>query len=136
MLRAVEEDRDGRRHVIQGKMAIAELAEAATGRLCGVLGGGLLRGPRPLGTGTRTCGHSVSCDPHGGWRMTSSMPGPWQRGRERPHKATLGATRPRGSVRRSSRCASVLSQIFLSRRAGVESPSLRPRITREGARRW
>jgi alkylation response protein AidB-like acyl-CoA dehydrogenase len=49
MLRAVEEDRDGRRHVIQGKMAIAELAEAATGRLCRVLGGGTFSRSSPFG---------------------------------------------------------------------------------------
>ena len=34
MLRAVEADRDGRRNAVQGKMAIAALAEAATGRIC------------------------------------------------------------------------------------------------------
>jgi alkylation response protein AidB-like acyl-CoA dehydrogenase len=45
----VEEDRDGRRHVIQGKMAIAELAEAATGRLCRVLGGGTFARSSPFG---------------------------------------------------------------------------------------
>ena len=49
MLRAVEEDRDGRRHVIQGKMAIAELAEAATGRICRVLGGGTFSRSSPFG---------------------------------------------------------------------------------------
>jgi alkylation response protein AidB-like acyl-CoA dehydrogenase len=49
MLRAVEKGRDGRRHVIQGKMAIAELAEAATGRLCRVLGGGTFSRSSPFG---------------------------------------------------------------------------------------
>jgi len=49
MLRAVEEDRDGRRNAVQGKMAIAELAEAATGRLCRVLGGGTFSRSSPFG---------------------------------------------------------------------------------------
>jgi alkylation response protein AidB-like acyl-CoA dehydrogenase len=49
MLRAVEEDRDGRRHVIQGKIAIAELAEAATERICRVLGGGTFSRSSPFG---------------------------------------------------------------------------------------
>ena len=37
---AVEENRDGRRTAVQGKKASAKLAEAATGRLCRVPGGG------------------------------------------------------------------------------------------------
>jgi alkylation response protein AidB-like acyl-CoA dehydrogenase len=49
MLRAVEEDRDGRRNAIQGKMAIAELAEAATGRICRVMGGGTFSRSSPFG---------------------------------------------------------------------------------------
>jgi alkylation response protein AidB-like acyl-CoA dehydrogenase len=49
MLRAVEADRDGRRNAVQGKMAIAELAEAATGRLCRVLGGGTFSRSSPFG---------------------------------------------------------------------------------------
>jgi alkylation response protein AidB-like acyl-CoA dehydrogenase len=49
MLRAVEENRDGRRNAVQGKMAIAELAEAATGRLCRVLGGGTFSRSSPFG---------------------------------------------------------------------------------------
>jgi len=49
MLRAVEEDRDGRRNAVQGKMAIAELAEAVTGRLCRVLGGGTFSRSSPFG---------------------------------------------------------------------------------------
>jgi alkylation response protein AidB-like acyl-CoA dehydrogenase len=49
MLRAVEEDRDGRRNAVQGKMAIAELAEAATGRICRVMGGGTFSRSSPFG---------------------------------------------------------------------------------------
>jgi alkylation response protein AidB-like acyl-CoA dehydrogenase len=49
MLRAVEADRDGRRNAVQGKMAIAELAEAATGRLCRVMGGGTFTRSSPFG---------------------------------------------------------------------------------------
>jgi len=49
MLRAVEADRDGRRNAVQGKMAIAELAEAATGRICRVLGGGTFSRSSPFG---------------------------------------------------------------------------------------
>jgi alkylation response protein AidB-like acyl-CoA dehydrogenase len=49
MLRAVEENRDGRRNAVQGKMAIAELAEAATGRICRVVGGGTFSRASPFG---------------------------------------------------------------------------------------
>jgi alkylation response protein AidB-like acyl-CoA dehydrogenase len=49
MLRAVEADRDGRRNAVQGKMAIAELAEAATGRICRVVGGGTFSRASPFG---------------------------------------------------------------------------------------
>ena len=49
MLRAVEADRDGRRNAVQGKMAIAELAEAATGRICWVMGGGTFTRSSPFG---------------------------------------------------------------------------------------
>jgi alkylation response protein AidB-like acyl-CoA dehydrogenase len=49
MLRAVEADRDGRRNAVQGKMAIAELAEAATDRICRVLGGGTFSRSSPFG---------------------------------------------------------------------------------------
>jgi alkylation response protein AidB-like acyl-CoA dehydrogenase len=49
MLRAVEENRDGRRNAVQGKMAIAELAEAATGRICRVMGGGTFSRSSPFG---------------------------------------------------------------------------------------
>jgi hypothetical protein len=49
MLRAVEEDRDGRHNAIQGKMAIAELAEAAMGRICRVMGGGTFSRSSPFG---------------------------------------------------------------------------------------
>jgi len=49
MLRAVEENRDGRRNAVQGKMAIAELAESATGRLGRVLGGGTFSQSSPFG---------------------------------------------------------------------------------------
>ena len=49
MLRAVEEGRGGRRNSVQGKMAIAELAESATGRICRVLGGGTFSRSSPFG---------------------------------------------------------------------------------------
>jgi alkylation response protein AidB-like acyl-CoA dehydrogenase len=49
MLRAVEENRDGRRNAVQGKMAIAELAETVTGRICRVLGGGTFSRSSPFG---------------------------------------------------------------------------------------
>ena len=49
MIRAVEEGRNGRRNSVQGKMAIAELAESATGRICRVLGGGTFSRSSPFG---------------------------------------------------------------------------------------
>jgi alkylation response protein AidB-like acyl-CoA dehydrogenase len=49
MIRAVEEGRDGRRNSVQGKMAIAELAESVTGRICRVLGGGTFSRSSPFG---------------------------------------------------------------------------------------
>jgi alkylation response protein AidB-like acyl-CoA dehydrogenase len=49
MLRAVEEDREARRHVAQGKMAIAELAESALRRICRVIGGGTFSRSSPFG---------------------------------------------------------------------------------------
>jgi alkylation response protein AidB-like acyl-CoA dehydrogenase len=49
MLRAVEEGRDGVRNSVQGKVAIAELAEAVTGRICRVLGGGTFTRSSPFG---------------------------------------------------------------------------------------
>jgi hypothetical protein len=49
MLRAVEEDRNGRRNAVQGKMAIMELAEAATGRICRVMGWGTFSRSSPFG---------------------------------------------------------------------------------------
>ncbi len=49
MLRAVEENRDARRNALRAKMAIAELAEAATGRICRVLGGGTFSRSSPFG---------------------------------------------------------------------------------------
>lgn len=49
MLRAVEEDSDARRNTTRGKMAIAELAESVTGRICRVMGGGTYSGSSPFG---------------------------------------------------------------------------------------
>lgn len=49
MLRAVEEGKEGRRHATQGKMAIAELAEAVTGRICRFVGGGTFSRSSPFG---------------------------------------------------------------------------------------
>ena len=49
MLRAVEEGKEGRRRATQAKMAIAELAESATGRICRVVGGGTFSRSSPFG---------------------------------------------------------------------------------------
>lgn len=49
MLRAVETQADPRREVLQGKTAIAELAEAALLRMCRVVGGGTYSRRSPLG---------------------------------------------------------------------------------------
>ena len=49
MLRAVEEGKEGRRRATQAKMAIAELAESATGRICRVIGGGTFSRSSPFG---------------------------------------------------------------------------------------
>ncbi len=49
MLRAVEEERDPRRSVLQGKTAVAELSEAALARVCKVLGGGSFNRGSPFG---------------------------------------------------------------------------------------
>lgn len=49
MLRAVESGGDPRRDVLQGKAAIAELAESALGRLCRVMGGGSYARYSPFG---------------------------------------------------------------------------------------
>lgn len=49
MLRAVEDGTEGRRRAVQGKMAIAELAESATSRICRVVGGGTFSRSSPFG---------------------------------------------------------------------------------------
>ena len=49
MLRAVEQAPNVARPVLQGKMAIAELAESVLGRLCKVLGGGTYARHSPFG---------------------------------------------------------------------------------------
>ncbi len=49
LLRAVEAGNEGRRRATQGKMAIAELAESATGRICRVIGGGTFSRSSPFG---------------------------------------------------------------------------------------
>ena len=49
MLRAVEEQGGTPRAVLQGKIAIAELAESALGRICKVLGGGMYSRQSPFG---------------------------------------------------------------------------------------
>ena len=49
MLRAVEEQGGTPRAVLQGKIAIAELAESALGRICRVLGGGTYSRQSPFG---------------------------------------------------------------------------------------
>ena len=49
MLRAVEKDRDALRSVLQGKEAVAELAESALARICKVIGGGTFNRSSPFG---------------------------------------------------------------------------------------
>ena len=49
MMRAIEEDRNARRSMAQGKMAIAELAESALRRICRVMGGGTFSRSSPFG---------------------------------------------------------------------------------------
>jgi alkylation response protein AidB-like acyl-CoA dehydrogenase len=49
MLRAMEDGRESRRRASLGKLAIAELAESASGRLCRVLGGGTFSRTSPFG---------------------------------------------------------------------------------------
>jgi len=49
MLRAIEEGTEGRRRAVQAKMAIAELAESATGRICRLVGGGSFSRSSPFG---------------------------------------------------------------------------------------
>ena len=49
MLRAMEEGTEGRRRTVQAKMAIAELAESATGRICRLIGGGSFSRSSPFG---------------------------------------------------------------------------------------
>ena len=49
MVRAMEEGTEGRRRTVQAKMAIAELAESATGRLCRLIGGGTFSRSSPFG---------------------------------------------------------------------------------------
>jgi alkylation response protein AidB-like acyl-CoA dehydrogenase len=49
VVRAIEEDRDGRRSIVQGKIAIAELAESALRRICRVIGGGTFSRSSPFG---------------------------------------------------------------------------------------
>jgi alkylation response protein AidB-like acyl-CoA dehydrogenase len=49
VVRAIEEDRDGRHSTVQGKIAIAELAESALRRICRVIGGGTFSRSSPFG---------------------------------------------------------------------------------------
>jgi hypothetical protein len=49
MLRAVEREPNVARPVVQGKTAIAELAESALGRICKVIGGGTFARQSPFG---------------------------------------------------------------------------------------
>jgi alkylation response protein AidB-like acyl-CoA dehydrogenase len=49
MIRAVEDGQEGRRRATQAKMAIAELAESATVRICRLLGGGTFSRSSPFG---------------------------------------------------------------------------------------
>jgi alkylation response protein AidB-like acyl-CoA dehydrogenase len=49
MLRAVEDGSEGRRYATHGKMAIAELAESVTSRICRLIGGGTFSRSSPFG---------------------------------------------------------------------------------------
>jgi alkylation response protein AidB-like acyl-CoA dehydrogenase len=49
MLRAMEQDRDRRRHAVQGKTAIAELAESVLSRISRIIGGGAFSRSSPFG---------------------------------------------------------------------------------------
>ena len=49
MLRAIETGTDGAYRAMQAKVAIAELAESATGRICRVIGGGTFSRSSPFG---------------------------------------------------------------------------------------
>ena len=49
MLRAVEQGREGRRAATHAKVAVAELAESVTGRICRVIGGGTFSRSSPFG---------------------------------------------------------------------------------------
>ena len=49
MLRAVEEDRDGRLRAEQAKTVITELAESVLRRVCRVIGGGTFSRSSPFG---------------------------------------------------------------------------------------
>src|SRR5262245_39147817 len=49
MLRAVEDGTESRRRAVQAKLAIAELAESATGRICRLVGGGTFSRSSPFG---------------------------------------------------------------------------------------
>jgi alkylation response protein AidB-like acyl-CoA dehydrogenase len=49
MLRAMEEGKEARRRSVQAKIAIAELAESATGRICRLIGGGTFSRSSPFG---------------------------------------------------------------------------------------
>ena len=49
VLRAIEDGNEGRRRATQGKMAIAELAESVTSRICRFVGGGTFSRSSPFG---------------------------------------------------------------------------------------
>jgi hypothetical protein len=49
LLRAIETDTDSARASVQGKLAVAELAEAALARICRVIGGGSYARSSPFG---------------------------------------------------------------------------------------
>ena len=61
MLRAIEEGRDARRRAIQAKIAVAELAEAATPASAASSAAARSRARRPSASGTRTSAPSASC---------------------------------------------------------------------------
>ena len=74
MLQAMEQDRDRRPRTVQGKTAIAELAESVLRRICKVIGGGTFSRSSPFGywyEDVRTLGF---LRPPQGWLMTSSLP--------------------------------------------------------------
>ena len=75
MLRAVEEGKDGAHRAMQAKIAMAELAESATGRIAACSAAGRSHDRRRSDTGTRTCARSDSSGRRGDSPTTRSSSG-------------------------------------------------------------